>query len=186
MPRLSKNQKRRLEQRVSERFFNGLPVVDAENDVRIFVNERDIKKAQPNDPLNCVYAQACKRLFGSQTIVFLRTKAYIDLPDEQGNRQVNRFEIPMIVREQIIHFDKTGEAAPGGFLLQAPTPSQKLNAMAEYSREKRKRQGKDHETPEDRKRASIRGARTMVASIEVGVRDGRGLVHFERENAEAA
>jgi hypothetical protein len=165
--RLTPAKLRKVEMKVSERYFNGQPVIDAAEGIRLFVNEVDIRRAVPNDPTQCVYAQACKRLFGSTSVVFLRTKAYIDLPDAKGNRLVNRFVIEKPVREALIHFDKTGEADPGGFYLSAPSPSQRLEYQKDYSVEKR---------------SAIRGHRTVVASIAAGVRDGRGMVHFERED----
>ena len=173
---------RRLESQVSERYFNGLPVIDAKDSLRIFVNARDIRAATAKDPEHCVYAQACRRLFGSTTIVFLRTKAYIDLPDEKGRRFVNRFEINRAVREQITHFDLTGEAAEGGFLLSAPAPSQTLDAQREYGRTKR---DPSHvPQSEAKRRATIDGSRVISATL-VGVRDGRGMVHFRKEILES-
>lgn len=167
---------RRLEQQVSERYFEGLPVIDAKDNLRVFVTAQDIRRAKPNDPEHCVYAEACRRLFGATKIVFLRTKAYVDLPDESGRRFVNRFEIHRYVREQIIRFDQTGEAAPGGFLLSAPSPSQTLNAQRDYGRKFRDRA----ETGDVKRRAQMSGVRVVSGTL-LGVRDGRGMVQFRKE-----
>jgi hypothetical protein len=171
---------RRLEQQVSERYFEGLPVVDAKDNLRVFVTAADIRKAKPQDPEHCVYAEACRRLFGATKIVFLRTKAYVDLPDETGRRFVNRFEIGRDVREKIIHFDQTGEGAEGGFLLSRPAPSQKLDAQREYGRNWRN----DTERQSKGQRAQMSGVRVVSATLH-GVRDGRGMVQFRKEVPDA-
>jgi len=165
-----------LERKISERYFGGLPVIDATESLRIFVNREDIETASPKDPEACVYAQACRRLYGSNTVVFLRTKAYIDLPDEKGNRAVHRFDLGAKVRAQIRLFDQTGEASPGGFLLSAPSPTQTLDYQREYTKIKRARKALGI-TP--KRRAAISGYTTIHGKLDE-VRNGRGMVHFRK------
>lgn len=165
---------RSLERLVSERYFDGLPVIDATENLRIFVDAADISKAERLNPNNCIFARACKRLYGSRAIVFLRTKAYVDLPDANGVRQINRFVIPRHTQAKIIKFDQTGQGAEGGFLLNAPPPSQTMEKMKEYSRNWKERVAAGHEP---RRRAQVKGVNVRVGTLE-GVRDGRGMVHF--------
>jgi hypothetical protein len=159
-----------------KRYFDGMPVKDATDNLRVFVNRADIKTARRKDPGNCVYANACKRLYGSSAILFFRTIAYVDLPDEQGNRVVNRFHLNARVRGQIAEFDKTGIAHPGGFLLSAPPHSGTLEVGRAYTKA--------------RKKALLMGERVVVpgnkmskknhtsVSLVTDVRDGTGMAHF--------
>jgi hypothetical protein len=171
-----------IHKRVSQRYFEGLPVIDAKEPLRVFVNESDIKKARPQNPKQCVYAQACKRLFGARTVVFLRTTAYVDLPNEKGNRFVNRFTLHRTTGEAIQHFDKTGEAHPGGFLLSPPRPSRTLDGQRDISRKRRKEKPEEEKARvrrymAKRKEALLKGE-NVITGILNDVRYGKGMVHF--------
>ena len=60
-----------------KRFFGNLPVVDAKENLRIFVNDDDVHGAKRRDPKNCVLARACCRLYGSNAVAFFRMTAYL-------------------------------------------------------------------------------------------------------------
>lgn len=151
------------------RFFRGLPVVDAEDTLRIVVSRQDIKSATRLDPNNCVFAQACRRLFNSHAVLFLRRTAYVELPNEKGIRQVNRYVISGDTAAKIAHFDKTGEAAEGGFLLLPPSPSKTMQAHKAYNVKYRQDVYYGRRTPKPHGPLKARKSRTMF-----GVRDGRG------------
>ena len=158
------------------RFFNGLPVVDAKEPLRVFINQNDIRKAKPKDPTCCVYANACKRLYNSRAILFLRRTAFVDLPNAKGERVVNRFLLNKEVMERIERFDKTGEAHPGGFNLRAPHPKGTLEYVRKTSLERkaRIRAGTHKVKPHGpNKRVDDAG----------DVRTGKGHIHFARSSA---
>lgn len=153
------------------RFFRGLPVVDATEPLRIVVNKQDIKGAKRLDPNNCVFAQACRRLFNSHAVLFLRRTAYVELPDEKGIRVVNRFILSHETCEKIHHFDKTGEAEEGGFILNPPTASTTIAGKRKYTKKYKKAIASGQHVPEKRK--SNKKNRRFLKTME-GIRDGRG------------
>lgn len=167
-----------------ERFWKGLPVEDAKTPLRVIVKPADIETAQRKDPEHCVFANACKRLFDSSAVVFLRSYAYVDLPNEKGERIVNRFRLERDARAYIKHFDKTGLAGPGGFLLSAPPPSQTLEAGRQYSKARRQRiingQHKANGTYEKAARKRAKARKHPVHIDELLVRDGMGMVSFRK------
>lgn len=169
MPKTSKAKTTSNRNREVHRFFRGLPVVDAEDTLRIVVNRQDIRGATRLDPNNCVFAQACRRLFNSHAVLFLRRTAYVELPNEDGIRQVNRYMISHETAQKIAHFDKTGEAEEGGFLLLPPTPSKRMEAHKAYSLKYRNDVAYGRRTPKRHGPIKERKSRTMF-----GVRDGRG------------
>lgn len=157
-------------QAVVGRYFRGLPVVDATDSLRVVVIKQDIRGAKRLDPNNCVFAQACRRLFDSHAVLILRSTAYVELPDDQGNRVVNRFIISNETRDKIAVFDKTGEAPEGGFVFNAPVRSQRMDSKAKYHKEyARDIRNGDRSQPVPRGLKHKRMQKTML-----GVRDGRG------------
>jgi len=155
---------------IVERFFDGQPVVDAKRDLRVFVTQRDIQKGRRKEPRNCVFVQACHRLFGSNLAAFLRMTAYVDLPDARGRLKVNRFILSKDVRKQIAKLDKTGKADPGGFLLRAPSPGCTLAHKMAYARKREREIESGKRIVEPRRR--LRNAKPKAMGLEV--RDGRG------------
>ncbi len=144
-----------------ERLFNGLPVVDAKKDMVIKAIAADVKAAKRRDPFNCVFAKACKRLFGSHTVAFFRNYAYVE-----NNNQIERFSLPRATRDSVMMFDKAGKAEPGGYLLRPPSPSDTLEARTQRGRERR-----DYWPSGSKKRAKAK---------DVNFRCGTGLVQFLR------
>lgn len=152
------------------KYFRGLPVIEATEPLRIVMNRDDIKKGKRLDPNNCAFAQACRRLFNSHAVLFLRRTAYVELPDAEGIRKVHRFCISSSVANAIAQFDKTGEAPEGGFLLKAPPPSRLMNTHRAYSDKYRAEIASGKRVPLARQRKRpTRYLKTME-----GVRDGRG------------
>jgi hypothetical protein len=153
-----------------ERIFEGLPVIDAKNSISVYVQNRDIKKAKRKDPRHCVLAEACRRQYHSRAVLFLRRVAYVDLPDKNGKRCVHRFRLTPRTQEQIADFDKYGKAAPNGFLLSAPPPSNTLQSQADYAHKMRKLVAMGKHVPKTRKP----NKKTVHRAARVEVRDGRG------------
>lgn len=156
-------------QAIVGRFFRGLPVLEATEPLRITVLREDIGKATRLDPNKCVFAQACKRLFDSHAVLFLRRRAYVELPDSRGRRVVFRYIIDNEMLEKIVTFDKTGVAPEGGFVLQPPSVSMTIEAHTKY--------WKAHKAAlraGTKKRGPSRGpSRTRAKAMSL-VRDGRG------------
>ena len=147
-------------------FFRGLPMVDATEPLRITISKADARTGKRLDPNNCVFAKACKRLFGSQVVLFLRGQAYVELTDSKGLSKVYRYYFSPLVKEQIAVFDKTGTPPEGGFVLSPPSPSRKLATMRERQREYSEDVRLGRRTPK----------RSPSRACADGVRDGRSLM----------
>lgn len=165
----TKPQKRNSRHAIVGRFFRGLPVTDALEPLRIVVNKSDLAKARRLDPNNCVFAQACRRLYDSHAVLVLRKVAYVELPDEKGRRIVNRFMISASTSEKIAEFDKTGEAPEGGFIFNAPSANKRMDAERAYGAKYKKAVAAGTHIPKKAPPKSRKVIRTML-----GVRDGRG------------
>lgn len=165
-------------------------VVDAIADLRVFANREDIDGADRNNICECVFARACRRLFGSTAVVFFLNVAYVDLPDEDGTHRINRFMLSAAMRRRIVEFDKTGVAHPGGFILRAPSKSQRLDKIRERDHTRRSRPGERAKDAAKRRRYAKRRRAVIVGQLQdysinkkpagtVGyVRNGSGMAHF--------
>jgi hypothetical protein len=168
-------------QRKIKRIWGDVLVRDAKHDLRVFIEPSDIKSAIPLDPQCCVFARACKRTFRATRVLFYRSRAYVELPDEMGARHVERFLMTPPMRQLIVDFDAGKEIIPeGGFLLTAPTPGRTLDRQV-----KRARRYADRE----RLRVSLKGKQTAPqkrkyckrhfnSAIEATLRNGTGQVPF--------
>jgi hypothetical protein len=111
------------------RVWGDLDVVDAKSDLRVFILPEDVAKATPKDPAACVFAQACRRTFGAKKVLFFRTVAYVELPDDHGKRRVERFIMNSSMRDLIDRWDRGKDIIPdGGFLLRAPSRANTFDA----------------------------------------------------------
>jgi hypothetical protein len=169
--------KRRTEndEETLRRFFGDLPVIDADESLRVITNDDDVRNAVRKDPRKCVFAQACRRLFGATTVLVFRSIAYVDLPDENNKRAVNRFTVSPNVRERLEAWDAKGVAYPGGYLFKAPQQSRRLDEMRRRAKTyKAKGHKKKRRNP-----AYIKGHAISVVAGEHELRSvGTGLVQM--------
>jgi hypothetical protein len=181
---MSKNARMKAE---INRIWGDTPVVDAENDLRVIIQPCDVAKATPKDPSCCVFAQACKRAMGSKKVLFLRTVAYVELPNESGDIRVERFFLPPEMKSLIADFDKGKEVLPkAGFMMIAPKPSQKLDKMRAVTakhRELAKKEKKEalivgKSLKPKPKRNGGKTPKSAASSVDLEVRRGTGMVHF--------
>jgi hypothetical protein len=141
-----------------KRLFNGLKVEDAKKEMLVNVIAADIKRAKRGDPLNCVFARACERMFGSHNVAFFRNYAYVE-----KDHKVIRHSLPQATRDSVMMWDKAGKAEPGGYLLRPPPPAETLDAKVQRSRERHENNWLKR--PKSRKRAP-----------DVDFRNGTGVV----------
>jgi hypothetical protein len=90
-----------------QRLFKGLPVEDAKKETVIYANAADIKNAKRGDPLNCVFARACERVFGSHNVAFFRKYAYV-----QRAGKIERYSLPQATRDRL-RLPARASSAPG-------------------------------------------------------------------------
>jgi hypothetical protein len=162
-----------------KRHWGDVPVVDAQEDLRVFIQPADVTSATAKDPGHCVFAQACKRQFAATKVLFWRSVAYVELPSRDGKRRVERFIMSSEMRKLIQNFDR-GRTVPNvaGFVLKKPKPSSTFAGKLAINRASRNRQrqalSKGLKVPQ-------RGRRTKKSiALAMDVRDGKGQVHFNK------
>jgi hypothetical protein len=164
------------------RTWGDVEVVDAEKDLRVFIQPEDVATASRKDPGCCVFAQACKRQFSASKVLFWKSVAYVELPGPSGKRRVERFSMSPQMRDLVENFDRGNVVENvAGFELKAPRPSYTLAGKA--SKQKR--------FIEKRRKALINGAASVTQGkgayekpaiiVDLSVRRGTGLVHFSKK-----
>lgn len=125
------------------------PRIDATADLYVNVIDADVACAVPQDHCNCAVAQAIRRAVGrpdAEAVIF-PSVAYVLMPVDtqtirenhakgtikRGELAWHRFRISPDLGAQILSFDETGEAEPGGYRFRAPTASQRLSYKREHA-----------------------------------------------------
>jgi hypothetical protein len=166
-------EKQRTERHL-KRLWGDVEVIDAMKDLRVMILPIDLKIAKRKDPTCCVFAQACRRSFGSTRLLFYRSCAYVELPNNHGKIRVERFTMDTSMRELIAAFDRGCKVLPkAGFVLKAPPPSRRLDVQSKMARDNRKRRKSDRKLFYP-KRPELR--KPVVADLQI--RSGNGAVHF--------
>jgi hypothetical protein len=163
-----------------KRVFNDLPVVEAKADIRVAILTRDTRGATKGDPTNCLLARACKRQFGSANALFFRRTAYIEIPDENNVRRVERFMVPEDAYDVLSGFDVDGKIRTGGFVLRAPRPSERLDAQTRYQAERNRALLNGERFIDPVRSAAAKKSRSnrKALRLQAALRDGHGMVHF--------
>lgn len=170
------------------RLWGDVEVVDATKDLRVFIRPEDVASATRKDPGCCVFAQACKRTFDASKILFFRSVAYVELPNEDGRRRVERFFLNKGMRELIESFDRGEPVIPeAGFVLKAVPRMRKLENRRKYKKElDRRRLRGEAVGGEKRGRQGEGKYAESPLIIDMAVRSGTGAVHFtKKKEAEA-
>jgi hypothetical protein len=165
------------------RIIGTYPIVEATADILIYVNAGDAAGAIPGDPNNCVFAKACKRSYGSRGVLFFPTVAYIDMPNEEGERVIFRARVKEKTRQAIEALDVLGDRYEGTFRLYAMPPSETISARrkAAHRRRRRKRQGTYVVNPKIQAAARAQRKRRKFMK-HLGLRDGSGLTQTRPGN----
>lgn len=169
-----------------ERFWHGLPVLDAETPLLIVVSEADMDGAIAGDPAACGLAKAACRLYGSSVVLFLRSIAYVDLPNSAGEREVRRYWLSDEARAAIEDLDIRNIRRPGGFRLYPPPAKSRL--MSEEGLAVRREQKRAWEA---RRRAEmpdgvIKSGRQKPKGVRTGtLRLGTGGIQMQNQEPRA-
>ena len=102
------------------RMFEGLPVVDAAQDVTITVTKKDVQNSKRKNPGECAAALAGSRRFHMPVKVFL-SRMYV-----KDKNQWVRFITPGNVAREIVSFDRSSAFEPGEYEFKAPSKQQRL------------------------------------------------------------
>jgi hypothetical protein len=171
-----------------KRHWGDVEVIDAEKDLRVFIQPQDVRSATAKDPGCCVFAQACKRQFAASKVLFWRSVAYVELPGPDGKRRVERFTLSSEMRELIENFDKGNKVSEvAGFELKRPRPTETLEGKLNKNRAWRERRRKAllKGTARCKRGSQGEGKYSKPAIVvDLEVRDGKGRVQFK--NAPAA
>lgn len=167
------------------RLWGDIDVIDSAKDLRLMIVPSDVASAKRKDPGACVFAQACKRSFGSSKVLFFRSVAYVEIPDSAGRLRIERFIMPPPMRAMIEAFDKGEATLPkAGFILKAPSYARRLDnerKRKQASRRKRLMLLGHSETEEYKIRKGKQGIgkyESPAIAVDLSVRSGVGAVHF--------
>ena len=166
------------------RHWGDIEVIDAEKDLRVFIQPEDVSSAIKKNPGCCVFAQACKRQFAASKVLFLLSVAYVELPGPDGKRRVERFTLPPDMRELIENFDKGNSVATvAGFELKKPRPSLAFERQYEThlrSRGRRKQALLNGSQARAKRGSQGEGRYSKPAIVvDLEIRNGKGRVHFK-------
>ena len=170
-----------------KRHWGDVEVIDAEKDLRVFIQPQDVRSAKAKDPGCCVFAQACKRQFAASKVLFWRSVAYVELPGPDGKRRVERFTLSSEMRELIENFDKGNKVSEvAGFELKRPRPTETLEGKLKKNRawKERNRKALLSGTARSKRGTQGQGKYSKPAIVvDLEVRDGKGRVQFKNTTA---
>lgn len=163
---------------IIQRTWGDVPVLDATENLRVFILPEDATSAVRKDPGCCVFARACQRTFGATKVLFFRRVAYVELPDSAGKKRVERFFMDKGMRKLVEAFDSGKGVIPeGGFLLKAPSPGMTFEHSRVKKNARRERQkllGK----AEQKGNKGFGKYEDAPLVVDLAVRSGTGAVHF--------
>jgi hypothetical protein len=177
------------------RLWGKTEVVDALEPLRVIVEPCDVASAARTDPAHCVFANACRRLFRSSKVLFWRTVAYVELPDENGKKRVERFVMGETMRQVIASFDRGEGVLPeAGFILRPPTSRETLERKREKGARSEARMKARGEKRARGRHGRVQGKtsgsgevfRDDPIAVETEVRSGSGRVRFAKTITDAA
>ena len=170
-----------------KRHWGDVEVIDAEKDLRVFIQPEDVKSATAKDPGCCVFAQACKRQFAASKVLFWRSVAYVELPGPDGKRRVERFTLPPEMRDLIENFDRGNKVSEvAGFELKRPRPTETLEGKLKKNRAWKERNRKALLAGTARRKNGSQGKGKYskpAIVVDLEVRDGKGRVQFKNTPA---
>jgi len=122
---------------------------DSAQDLVVVVTEADIACAVPLDPSECAIAQAIRRMYGSQHVEVGKSVIQAEIPAGRGQKGgVQRWRLRRREREDILHFDRTGEWKELGPLVARKTEGTAYSLPAKAEQNRRKRAGKAASVPQ--------------------------------------
>ena len=160
-------------QAVVQRYLGKLPMVDAKSDIRLYVEECDCVIADRKSPSTCVLAQSARRLLGCDRVLVWRRRAYLDLPQENGTRAIERFSLSKAATDMLSNFDKGDKPTFGQLIvLKAPCKSQTLDDRLAKNR---RRKSENPEKYAEQRRTSLKKRKAAgINNVTAEVRSGSG------------
>jgi hypothetical protein len=102
---------------------NGLPIVDATEDLIVQVKKKEIRSAVPLDPERCAVAKTCKLMPGVIRASIHKHCSYVVYAD-----RIVRYMTTRAVLLNLVSLDRGGAFAEGVYRLKAPVNTQKIGS----------------------------------------------------------
>jgi hypothetical protein len=132
---MSKKAKKKYVKKGTIKMFDGMPVVDATEDIEINITAADVRNSKKKDPGGCAAAVAGKRELHTPVKVFL-SRVYVKNPKKA---EWVRFITPSSVAREIVSFDRSSLFEPGEYKFKAPGKTARLGY------DTRRRPNNDHD-----------------------------------------
>jgi hypothetical protein len=142
---MSKKAKKKYVKKGTIKMFDGMPVVDATEDIEINITAADVRNSKRKDPGGCAAAVAGKRELHTPVKVFL-SRVYVKNPKKA---EWVRFITPNAIAREIVSFDRSSLFEPGEYSFKAPGKTARLgydNRRRPNNGHDRKKKKKDHVT----------------------------------------
>lgn len=133
--------------------FEGLPLVDAAEDVALAISKHDTTTSRKKDPSSCAAALAGRREFHTDVRVYMSRMYVLD----KKNKRWIRFVTPMSVQKEIVSFDRGATFEPGEYVFKAPQKTQVL--------------GHERRGGEDTRTGKKKRAHRMTANVRVNAHE---------------
>ena len=102
-------------------------LIDAKENMSIYISEKDISKGVSTNPLKCTAAQCIQRSFDTKKVAMFLTTCYVQMPDESN---ISRYIVPPSLRKHIVTPQDTGgNPIAGWYRLQNPEGEYRLSAQ---------------------------------------------------------
>jgi hypothetical protein len=126
---------RRLRKHRPSELGNKLGEASLEMAVSLYALADTLSALSCSKALSCRFAKAAHRIYGSTAVVFFKTIAYLDLPDENNKPYLARCSLREQVARAIAEWDQPGGTMkPGSYYLYPPTPGRTMAAMVARDR----------------------------------------------------
>jgi hypothetical protein len=116
--------------------LEGLPIVDAEEEMDLHVIKSDINRRSRKDPAHCALAECLHRQTGNPEVRVYLSRAYVRAHNRDLGDHWVRYEVGQMARREITAYDRGGAFMPGVYRLYVPRPN------TEYMRGTQPKKGK--------------------------------------------
>ena len=147
-------------------FGKEIQIIDAIVDLLVYILPQDVEGADPKNPIRCVFAQACIRMFGYPAI-FWKSIAYVCQTNEKGEKQALRYKLKKQVTDMIVKFDRGEVKFPVGaaIVLSAPTSKSRFHTRRRISKKYRQTRRGQLKNRESTARRNFRNAEARFEAI---------------------
>lgn len=103
--------------------IQGMDVVDANEELEVTITAQDIKLSKKKSAHECAAARALCREHHAEAAYVHFSRAYI-----KKNNTWYRYQVPAMLRSEVLAFDRGGNFEPGDYTLKPVQPTVRLDA----------------------------------------------------------